>query len=230
MAAFSPSWASETTSLTPRRPRRASLRRKSVQKVSASDAPIARPSTSRLPSPLTPTAMITATEMIRPSRRAFTVERRQRLRQSCPGTGYPASSAVEQREWSPALRVKRGAFVKQSLQFGGAFRGTYRDLANEPTVDVPRQKPGGLDIQESEKNHRSRTDQSEKQQREPEARGARDVTQSDGGHIPSPERCGSSATARLPRACGATGQRGHRSHWSACRNDSPRPPRTASCE
>src|SRR3954451_17142133 len=34
MAAFSPSWASETTSLTPRRPRRASLRRKSVQKVS----------------------------------------------------------------------------------------------------------------------------------------------------------------------------------------------------
>src|SRR3954465_11136103 len=45
MAAFSPSWASETTSLTPRRPRRASLRRKSVQKVSASDAPIAKPST-----------------------------------------------------------------------------------------------------------------------------------------------------------------------------------------
>src|SRR6185369_15463142 len=36
MAAFSPLWASETTSLTPRRPRRASLRRKSVQKVSAS--------------------------------------------------------------------------------------------------------------------------------------------------------------------------------------------------
>src|ERR1700694_280714 len=38
MAAFSPSWASETTSLTPRRPRLASLRRKSVQKVSASVA------------------------------------------------------------------------------------------------------------------------------------------------------------------------------------------------
>src|SRR5438874_10401190 len=53
MAAFSPSWASEMTSLTPRRPRLASLRRKSVQKVSASDVPIARPSTSRLPSPLT---------------------------------------------------------------------------------------------------------------------------------------------------------------------------------
>ena len=67
-----PSWASEMTSLTPRRPRRASLRRKSVQKVSASDAPIARPSTSRRPSPLTPTAMITATETMRPSRRAFT--------------------------------------------------------------------------------------------------------------------------------------------------------------
>src|ERR1700716_3288687 len=62
MAAFSPSWASETTSLTPRRPRRASLRKKSVQKVSASEVPIARPSTSRRPSPLTPTATITATE------------------------------------------------------------------------------------------------------------------------------------------------------------------------
>ncbi len=72
MAAFSPSWASETTSLTPRRPCRASLRRKSVRKVSASDAPIARPGTSRLPSPLTPTATITAIETTRPSRRAFT--------------------------------------------------------------------------------------------------------------------------------------------------------------
>src|SRR5216683_5777741 len=68
MAAFSPSCASETTSLTPRRPRRASLRRKSVQKVSASEVPIARPSTSRLPSPLTPTATITATETTWPSR------------------------------------------------------------------------------------------------------------------------------------------------------------------
>jgi len=36
------------------------------------DAPIAKPSTSRRPSPLTPTAMITATETMRPSRRAFT--------------------------------------------------------------------------------------------------------------------------------------------------------------
>ena len=65
-AAFSPSCASEITSLTPRRPRRASERRKSVQKVSASDAPIAMPSTSRLPSPLTATATMTATETTRP--------------------------------------------------------------------------------------------------------------------------------------------------------------------
>src|SRR5437868_4846067 len=62
-AAFRPSWASETTSLTPRRPRRASLRRKSVQKTSASEVPIAKPSTSRRPSLLTPT------ETMRPSRR-----------------------------------------------------------------------------------------------------------------------------------------------------------------
>src|SRR5262249_11606000 len=70
-AALMPSWASEITSLTPRRPRRASLRRKSVQKVSASEAPIAMPSTSRRPAALTPTAMITATETMRPSWRAF---------------------------------------------------------------------------------------------------------------------------------------------------------------
>ena len=38
-AALMPSWASEMTSLTPRRPRRASLRRNSVQNVSASEGP-----------------------------------------------------------------------------------------------------------------------------------------------------------------------------------------------
>jgi hypothetical protein len=47
-------------------------RGQSVQKVSASDVPIARPNTSRRPSPLTPTARITATETTWPSRRAFT--------------------------------------------------------------------------------------------------------------------------------------------------------------
>ena len=66
-AALMPSWLSETTSLTPRRPRRASLRRKAVQKVSASEGPISMPSTSRLPSLLTPTATMTATETIRPA-------------------------------------------------------------------------------------------------------------------------------------------------------------------
>src|SRR3954470_8281358 len=39
MAAFSPSWASEITNFTPRRPRRVSLRKNSVQNVSASDGP-----------------------------------------------------------------------------------------------------------------------------------------------------------------------------------------------
>ncbi len=37
MAALMPSWLSEMTSLTPRRPRRASFLRNAVQKVSASD-------------------------------------------------------------------------------------------------------------------------------------------------------------------------------------------------
>src|SRR5713101_4138706 len=65
-AAFSPSCASEITSLTPRRPRRASERRNSVQKVSASETPIEIPSTSRRTSALTATATITATETMRP--------------------------------------------------------------------------------------------------------------------------------------------------------------------
>ena len=71
-AALMPSCASEITNLTPRSPRRASWRRNSIQKVSASEAPIIMPSTSRRPSVLTPTAMITATETIRPFWRAFT--------------------------------------------------------------------------------------------------------------------------------------------------------------
>ena len=70
--ALMPAWASEITSLTPRRPRRASLRRKSVQNVSASDAPTSMPSTSLRPSALTPTATITAFETMRPSLRTFT--------------------------------------------------------------------------------------------------------------------------------------------------------------
>jgi hypothetical protein len=70
-AAFSPSWASEITSLTPRRPRRASFLRKSVQKVSASEGPTPMPSTSRRPSALAPTATMTATETIRPAWRCF---------------------------------------------------------------------------------------------------------------------------------------------------------------
>jgi hypothetical protein len=43
----------------------------SVQNVSASDAPIAISSTSRRPSPFTPTAMVTATETMRPACRTF---------------------------------------------------------------------------------------------------------------------------------------------------------------
>jgi hypothetical protein len=66
-AALIPSWASDTTSFTPRPPRRTSFRRKLVQKVSASEGPISTPSTSRRPSALTPMATMTATEMTRPA-------------------------------------------------------------------------------------------------------------------------------------------------------------------
>ena len=42
-AALMPTWASDVTSFTPRKPRRVSFRGKPVQKVSASDAPTSRP-------------------------------------------------------------------------------------------------------------------------------------------------------------------------------------------
>ena len=56
------------TSLTPRRPRRVSLRKNSVQIGSAAEVPTSIPKTSRRPSVLTPTAMMAATETIRPPR------------------------------------------------------------------------------------------------------------------------------------------------------------------
>lgn len=65
-AALMPSCASEKTSFTPRRPRRVSPRRNSVQIGSASDAPISKPGTWRRPAVFTPGAMMTATETIRP--------------------------------------------------------------------------------------------------------------------------------------------------------------------
>jgi hypothetical protein len=55
---FDALWASDTTSLTPHRPRRVSLRRNSIQIGSAPEVPISKPSTSRRPSVLTPMGMI----------------------------------------------------------------------------------------------------------------------------------------------------------------------------
>ncbi len=71
-AAFRPLWSSAITSLTPLGPRRARPRRNSVQKVPASDAPVAMPGTSRRPWSLTATATVTATETMRPASRTFT--------------------------------------------------------------------------------------------------------------------------------------------------------------
>ena len=71
-AALRPSWASEISSFTPRSPRRVSERRNALQKGSASEGPIAMPSTSRTPSVFTATAIITATDTILPASRTFT--------------------------------------------------------------------------------------------------------------------------------------------------------------
>jgi hypothetical protein len=66
MAALRPVCASEITSFTPCSPRLFRLRRKSVQKVSASDGPTHKPMISRRPSVLTAMAIMAATAMILP--------------------------------------------------------------------------------------------------------------------------------------------------------------------
>jgi len=81
-AALIPSWASEVTSFTPRRPRRVNLRKNSVQIGSASDVPISRPRTSRRPSVFTPMAMMTATD------------------------SKPLLRHWSERQWRPALHVE----------------------------------------------------------------------------------------------------------------------------
>lgn len=71
-AALRPSWASDITSFTPRRLRRIRLHRKSVEIGSASDGPTRMPRTSRPPSVFTASAIITATETMRPASRILT--------------------------------------------------------------------------------------------------------------------------------------------------------------
>jgi len=66
-----PRWASLMTSWTPPRPRSRRSRRNSVQNVSVSLSPVAQPSTSRLPSALTPVAMTTAWDTTRSLRRTL---------------------------------------------------------------------------------------------------------------------------------------------------------------
>lgn len=71
MAAFSPVWASETTSWTPSSPRRTRLRRNAVQKASSSEGPTSTPRTWRSPRSVTPTATTVAMETTRPSSRTW---------------------------------------------------------------------------------------------------------------------------------------------------------------
>ena len=65
MAALSPAWASEITSLVPVSPRVLSERRNAVQKAPSSESPTANPRTSRRPSEVTPVATTIAWETTR---------------------------------------------------------------------------------------------------------------------------------------------------------------------
>ena len=72
VTALRPLWLSEMTRFSLRRPRRASLRRKSVQSVSASLVPVALPITPRRPSVSTTTAILAAIGTMRPAWRTLT--------------------------------------------------------------------------------------------------------------------------------------------------------------
>jgi hypothetical protein len=71
MAAFSPVWASEMTSCTPPSPRAFRPRRNAVQNAPSSLSPTSKPSTSRLPSAVTPVAITTAWDTTRRFTRAL---------------------------------------------------------------------------------------------------------------------------------------------------------------
>jgi len=72
IAALRPKCASEITSFTPRKPRRVKSRKNFSQNGSASLGPTATPTISLTPSVFTATAIITATDTIRPAWRTFT--------------------------------------------------------------------------------------------------------------------------------------------------------------
>src|ERR1700693_1273119 len=71
IARRSPSWASDITSLTPLRPRLTRPFRNADQNGSASDGPLPSPTISRPPSVVAATAIIAATETMRPPSRTF---------------------------------------------------------------------------------------------------------------------------------------------------------------
>jgi hypothetical protein len=73
IASTSPRWASEMTSRTPARPRAVNERRNPSQPAPSSSLATSRSSTSRCPSPLTPTAISACTLTVRPPSRTLTV-------------------------------------------------------------------------------------------------------------------------------------------------------------
>src|SRR3954447_6072995 len=71
IASRKPSWPSEITSFTPLSPRLTRLFRKADQNGSASEGPMPSPTISRRPSLFTATAIIAATDTMRPPSRTF---------------------------------------------------------------------------------------------------------------------------------------------------------------
>src|SRR5205823_1795949 len=111
-----PSWASEITSLTPRKPRFTSPFRKPDQNGSASEGPMPRPTISRRPSLDTATAIIAATETMRPPSRTLR---------------YVASS--QRYGHSPSNGRSRNALTRSSMSLH-----SLRDLALRDTGQAHR--------------------------------------------------------------------------------------------
>ncbi len=138
------------------------------------------------------------------------VHRRQRRRQGRGSARNPIPVGIEQSDRAAAVRIERRARLQLPHPFAGMRGKPRRHFTLEMLVELAGEVAGGLPIHKPEQDQRRGPEQAQEQQGEPKARRARNVTQTHGEHIPSPGQCGSFATVRLPRACGAAGRYGHR--------------------
>src|ERR1700730_13716680 len=113
-------------------------------------------------------------------------------------------------------------------ELGGGCTDRLCKVPGERFLRPALQVTGSLPVEETEERQGGRPEEREKQQGEPKARRAPEITQPHGGHTPSCARCGSAWATRLRRASGGACQCARRSRSCVRRSDNPRPLQTAS--